>query len=107
MISDAIATLQASPTNYKFAHFAWSHAPAGDYGTWAEEYGTEFKAGGVVAEQAMNGYVDYFTRDDTGAPKTAIEKAMTDEGIVWHLDTVQYENDTGFIHYTWEYHEYG
>ena len=55
----------------------------------------------------MNGYVDYFTRDDTGSPKATIEKAMTDAGIVWHLDTVQYENDTGYIHYTWEYHEYG
>ena len=51
----------------------------------------------------MNGFVDYFTRDDTGAPKATIEKAMTDAGIVWHLDAVQYENDTGYIHYTWEY----
>ena len=105
MITDAIGTLVQN--GYKFAHFAWSHAPEGDYGTWSEEYGTEFKAGSVVAEQVMNGYVDYFTRDDSGAPKTAIEKAMTDAGIVWHLDTVQYENDTGYIHYTWEYHEYG
>ena len=30
-------------------------------------------------------------------------EAMTDAGIVWHLDAVQYENDTGYIHYTWEY----
>ena len=74
----------------------------------AQRFAENFRpAAGIVAEQAMNGYVDYLTRDDTGSPKATIEKAMTDAGIVWHLDTVQYENDTGYIHYTWEYHEYG
>ena len=102
MISDALAT-----TKLDFAHFAWSHAPAGDYGTWGEDHGNEFVAGNGVCEQVMSGYVDYFTRDDSGAPKAAIEQAMTDAGIVWHLDAIQYENDTGYIHYTWEYFENG
>ncbi len=107
MISDAITVLQASPHNYKFAHFAWSHAPAGDYGTWNEDSGTEFKVGNLVAEQLMSGYLDYFTRDNSGVPATAIQNAMTDAGVVWHLAAVQYEDDTGYIHYTWEYHESG
>lgn len=105
MITDAIESLVQN--GYKFAHFAWSHAPEGDYGTWGEDIGNEFTAGNVVAETVMNGFVDYFTRDDSGAPKETIEKAMTDEGIVFHLDAVQYENDTGYIHYTWEYYENG
>lgn len=102
MISDALAT-----TKLDFAHFAWSHAPSGDYGTWGEDTGNEFTANGIVSEQVMNGFVDYFTRDDTGAPKATIEKAMTDAGIVWNLDAVQYESDTGYIHYSWSYHENG
>lgn len=105
MITDAIESLVQN--GYKFAHFAWSHAPEGDYGTWGEDSGNEFTAGDVVAETVMNGFVDYFTRDDSGAPKETIENAMTDEGIVFHLDAVQYESDTGYIHYTWEYFENG
>lgn len=105
MITDAIESLVQN--GYKFAHFAWSHAPEGDYGTWGEDSGNEFTAGDVVAETVMNGFVDYFTRADSGAPKETIEKAMTDAGIVFHLDAVQYENDTGYIHYTWEYYENG
>ena len=101
-IANALAT-----TGFDFTHFAWSHAPSSDYGVWAEEYGTELKAGDIVVEQVMNGYVDYFTRDDSDAPRTTIQNAMTNAGIVWHLDTVQYEEDTGYIHYTWEYHEHG
>lgn len=105
MITDAIESLVQN--GYKFAHFAWSHAPEGDYGTWGEDSGNEFTAGDVVAETVMNGFIDYFTRDDSGTPKETIQKAMTDEGIVFHLDAVQYENDTGYIHYTWEYYENG
>lgn len=105
MITDAIASLEDH--DYKFAHFAWSHAPEGDYGTWGEDTGNEFKVGNVVAEQVMNGFLDFFTRDDSGMPQYDIQDAMTEEGVVWHLDAVQYENDTGYIHYTWEYHENG
>lgn len=105
MISDAITALQTQ--GYAFAHFAWSHAPEGDYGTWAEDTGTEFTVGNVTVEQVLNGFVDYFTRDDSAAPRQAIQQAMTDAGVVWHLDAVQYENDTGYIHYSWSYYEHG
>lgn len=105
MISDAISALQND--GYTFAHFAWSHAPEGDYGTWGEDTGNEFEADGLVIEQVMNGFVDYFTRDDSDTPKNAIQQAMTAAGVIWHLDAVQYESDTGYIHYTWEYFEHG
>lgn len=105
MISDAITALQND--GYAFAHFAWSHAPEGDYGTWGEDTGNEFEADGLVIEQVMNGFVDYFTRDDSDTPKNAIQQAMTAAGVIWHLDAVQYESDTGYIHYSWSYYEHG
>ena len=105
MISDAMTALKSQ--GYAFAHFSWSHAPEGDYGTWAEDTGTEFTVGNATVEQVLNGFVDYFTRDDSATPRQAIQQAMADAGIVWHLDAVQYESDTGYIHYTWEYFEHG
>lgn len=105
MITDAIDELTS--LGYKFAHFAWSHAPQGNYGTWSEEAGNEFASDGRITEQAMSGWVDYFTRDDSGDPQKDIQDALTAAGVVWHLDAVQYENDTGYIHYTFEYFESG
>ena len=53
MITDAIESL--ADLGYKFAHFAWSHAPEGDYGTWGEDTGNEFKVGNVVATTIEHG----------------------------------------------------
>ena len=37
-------------TGFPFAHFGWSKAPAGDYGTYAEDSGSDFLAdGGATA----------------------------------------------------------
>lgn len=88
-------------TGYRFAHYAWSHAPAGDYGTYAEESGEDFEADGVHAEKALEVAVDYFTRDDTGTPQTTIEAVLDGLNVPWYLDTIQYEDTTGYIHYTW------
>ena len=46
-------------------------------------------------------YVDLFTRDATDAPETAIEDALDGIPCAWYLNTVQYEDDTRYIHYEW------
>lgn len=93
-------------TGLKFAHFAWSKAPAGDYGVYAEEGSADLEANNAHIEKGTTGYIDYFTRDDSGTPKKTIEAALHGLGIAWRLNSVQYENDTGYIHYewTWGYH---
>ena len=52
-------------------------------------------------------WVNYFTRDDTGAPRTTIETALNGLQVPWYLNSVQYENDTGYIHYEWSVSLYG
>lgn len=88
-------------TGYKFAHYAWSHAPAGDYGVFAEDSSNDFEADDVHAETALEGTVDYFTRDDSGTPKTTIEAVLEGLNVPWYLNSIQYEDDTGYIHYEW------
>lgn len=88
-------------TGYKFAHYAWSRAPAGDYGVYAEDGANDLNADGEHAEKALQGTVDYFTRDDTGTPKATIEAALEGLNVPWYLNTIQYEDDTGYIHYEW------
>ena len=88
-------------TGYSFAHFGWSTAPEGDYGVYAEDGANDLIANGRHTERILQGTVDYFTRDDSGAPKTAIETALDGAGIAWYLNSVQLESDTGYIHYEW------
>lgn len=94
-------------TGYKFAHYAWSKAPSGDYGVYGEEGSSDFIANGVHVEKGTIGYIDYFTRDDSGAPKTAIETALNGLNIPWRVNTISYEPDTGYIHYEWVWGLYG
>lgn len=94
-------------TGLEFAHYAWSAAPAGDYGVYAEDSGNDLEADNVHIETGTDGYIHYFTRDDTGTPRATIEAALNSLLIPWYLNSVQYENDTGYIHYEWGFSVYG
>lgn len=89
-------------TGYSFAHHGWSHAPAGDYGVWSEESGRDLVANGRHIETGTRVYVHLFTRDATKAPRVAVETQLNTLREPWSLNTIQYENSTGFIHYEWE-----
>lgn len=91
-----------SSTNYKFAQYGWSKAPSGDYGVWADDGANDLYAGDIHAEHANQGTIDYYTRDASGTPKTTIE-AVLDGVVAYYLNSIQYENDTGYIHYEWVY----
>lgn len=88
-------------TTYSFAHHAWSHAPSGDYGVYAEDSADDFLADGGHAEKAMEVTVDLFTRDDSFTPQNVIEGVLEDLDVPYYLNSVQYEDDTGYIHYEW------
>lgn len=105
MLEELFLALQA--TGYAFAHYAWSKAPEGDYGTYAESNGNDLIADDKHIERGTEGYINLFTRDDTDTPRVKIETALNSLNIAWNLNTVQYENDTGYIHYEWEFGVYG
>lgn len=94
-------------TGYQFAHYGWSHAPEGDYGVYAEESGNDFIADDVHSERGTTGYINFFTRDDSGLPRNTIEQALKNLNAQWMLNTIQFEEDTGYIHYEWEFSIYG
>jgi hypothetical protein len=93
--------LALTNTGLKFAHFGWSKAPAGDYGVYAEDGANDLVAGNVHVEKVLQGTVDYFTRDATGAAKATIEAALESVPVAYYLGSVQFESDSGYIHYEW------
>lgn len=91
-------------TGLPFAHFAWAkdaRERQRDHGTWAEDYEKTLHANNAHAERVWQGMIHWFTRLDTGAGKAAIEAALDAAGIPYRLDGVDYEEDTGFLHYVW------
>ena len=93
-------------TGYSFAYAAWSKAPSGDYGVYFCNGQDQFSADALsAAEIAERGYVDYFTRDASNTPKTTVEAAMNAIGCKWWLNSIQFEKDTGYIHYEWRWRD--
>lgn len=105
MLDELISALNG--TGYSFAHHAWSKAPEGDFGTYSENSGEDLTADEKHVERGTEVYINYYTRDDTSTPRTTIETAINSLNIPWYLNTIQYENDTGYIHYEWWCGVYG
>ena len=72
------------------------------YIVWAE-YGQsdEVWADGKLQQQAISATVDYFTKTENDVNVSAIQQAFNDAELSWRLESIQYEDDTKFIHYEW------
>jgi len=105
MLDKLISALTA--TGYEFRHHGWSKAPSGTYGVYAEELGLDFVANGRHAERGTRVAIDLFTRDDTTTPRETVEAELNALEYPWRLDSVQYEQETGLIHYLWVVGVYG
>ena len=88
-------------TGYSFAQYAWSQAPEGDYGTYGLYSERSLWADGRAKELGLIGVVDYYTRDSSQTPRLVIEAAFGAADVSWSLDSVQFESDSGLLHYVW------
>lgn len=75
---------------------------------WAEDgEGTSFHSGNMKTEQAVAGSLDYYTKTEFDPVVDAIQALLntTDAGITisWRLNTVDYEEETNLIHWSWEW----
>lgn len=102
MLQNLQAALES--TGLPFAHFAWSKASAEymtDHGVWAEDNDNTLMADNRHGEGITQGSIDYYTRSDNGEAKAIIEAALNAFDIAYGLNSIIYEEDTGFIHYEW------
>ena len=73
------------------------------YFVWEEEGSADFIADGKHVEKAVTGTTDLFTKTEFDPWKEAFEKSLEEFKIPWELLSVDYEEDTGFYHYEWEW----
>lgn len=96
LVRDALAPIMDTVKHY-YAE------PGGErYIIWQEDdEGDSLRADNAVSEQVMTGTVDLFTKREFDTAADEIPQALELAGIVCRLNSTQWEEETGYIHYEW------
>ena len=83
----------------------WHPRLQAPYCIWAEDgEGDSLWTGNHKSEQIITGTIDYFTKTEFDANVDNIQEALNGlENCGWNLNSVQYEDDTGLIHFEWSF----
>lgn len=74
------------------------------YFVWQEDGANDLLAGGIHVEKAVTGTTDLFTKNEFDEWKEQLEAAFdASPYIYWRLNSIQYEEETGFYHYEWSW----
>lgn len=72
------------------------------YIVWAEDSeGSSVEGDNRKENQSIQGTIDYFTRTEFDPIVDDIQEALIDAEISFQLNSVQYEEETKYIHYEW------
>lgn len=72
------------------------------YIVWAEDSGGQVHAGdNQVTDQAIIGTIDYYTKTEFDPNVDLIARSLSNAKIAYKLNSIQHEDETGYIHYEW------
>ena len=95
-VKDALLTVTDNVGHYT------AYDDTDKYIVWAEDGEiASLETNNYKAGQTVEGTIDYFTRDEDDVNIMAIPNALNAARIGWVLNSVQYEDETRFIHYEW------
>lgn len=87
------ATFHYYATNKPDKYIVW--AESGEVGSLAADNRKQ--------EQTIGGTIDYFTKMEFDPNIDAIQTALVNGEISFVLESVQYEEETRYIHYEWKF----
>lgn len=91
-------------TDIPFTEWAWTEAPADGYGVVTADGQSELKADAdPVAEKMLTGYVDVFVKAADPDPTEDVEDAMRAIGVWFRMESIQFEPESGFLHFEWRW----
>jgi hypothetical protein len=56
-----------------------------------------------LEEQTIQGSIDFYTKTEFDDLADEIQKTLIAHNIAFSLFLIQYEKETGYIHYTWNW----
>ena len=72
------------------------------YVVWAEDAeGSSEEADDHKTNQSIQGTIDYYSKTDMDINVDKIQEALIGAHISFYLSSVQYEDETGYIHHEW------
>lgn len=72
------------------------------YIVWAEDSeGSSLEGDNFKLEQSIQGTIDYYTKSENDPNVEGIQAALKAARISFNLNSVQYEDETQYIHYEW------
>ena len=78
--------------------------PSDRYVVWAEDgEGAELAADNQKIGQVLSGTIDFFTKTEQDPATEEIQRALADAEISYSLNSVQYEEETRYLHYEWRW----
>lgn len=81
----------------------WRPGRKAPYVVWQEDGATFLKAENQTEELGFSGTVDYFTKEEFDPMVDRIMDDFRQMPISWEMESVQYEEETGLIHYEWRF----
>lgn len=98
-----LKTALTAISNVNVYHY-WRPKMSAPFIVWAEEDGSGMWSQNHVGEIVINGSVDYYTRTEFDGNIDLIQSALNGlENCGWNLESVDYEDDTNLIHYSWSF----
>lgn len=96
IIPDTLKTISDNVSHYE------AFKKEDKYIVWAEDSeGSSVEGDDQKTNQSIQGTIDYFTKKDMDEKVDEIQAALTNACISFYLNSVQYEDETGYIHYEW------
>lgn len=89
--------------NERTFHYFASPQTEAPYIVWAEDGANDLVANNGHSEKMLTGTVDLFTREEADPLFQSIPEVMDRIPVAYSLTTVQYEEETGLIHYSWDW----
>jgi hypothetical protein len=90
--------LTITPNTFHFK----AYAKPDKYIVWAEDgEAGSCNADDQKVDQVLQGTIDYFTKTEFDINFELIQDKLNSADLVWRLNSIQHEEDTGYIHYEW------
>lgn len=86
-------------------HYERPESAAAPWIVWAED-GEEssFNGDNLKEEQQIHGVVDCYTQQEYDPLLDKVQEVLNGIAAGWSLTSVQYEDETKLIHYSWEFY---
>lgn len=104
---NALLNILNGLTDIPFVELAWTHSPDDKYGVITLNNQIALNADAdPVTEKMLSGFVDVFVKKPQDlSTVNDVESALKQLGIWFALESVQFEDDTGYVHYEWQWRD--